>query len=141
MLALPLHAVVSQRLVKRADGKGRDAAVEVMINSPNIRDLIAEGKTTSIEKAIARRATSTRCRPSTSRFQADAGRHDRMGRGAGLLDEPERPEADAEGHRRGGDFRAQTADVKIGTAMPRPASPLRRPHRRAAPKLPTRPKF
>ena len=53
MLALTLHAVVSQRLVKRADGKGRVAAVEVMINSPNIRDLLVEGKTSSIEKAIA----------------------------------------------------------------------------------------
>jgi twitching motility protein PilT len=53
MLALTLHSVISQRLVKRADGKGRTAAVEVMINSPNIRDLIAEGKTTQIEKAIA----------------------------------------------------------------------------------------
>jgi twitching motility protein PilT len=52
MLALTLHAVVSQRLVKRADGKGRTAAVEVMINSPNIRELIVEGKTSSIEKAI-----------------------------------------------------------------------------------------
>jgi twitching motility protein PilT len=52
MLALTLHAVISQRLVKRADGKGRTAAVEVMINSPQIRDLIAEGKTTAIEKAI-----------------------------------------------------------------------------------------
>jgi twitching motility protein PilT len=53
MLALTLKAVVSQRLVKRADGKGRTAAVEVMINSPNIRDLIAEGKTSQIEKSIA----------------------------------------------------------------------------------------
>jgi twitching motility protein PilT len=52
-LALCLQAVVSQRLVRRADGGGRIAALEVMINSPNIRDLIAEGKTTSIEKAIA----------------------------------------------------------------------------------------
>jgi twitching motility protein PilT len=53
MLALTLQAVVSQRLVRRADGAGRVAAVEVMINSPNIRDLIAEGKTSQIEKAIA----------------------------------------------------------------------------------------
>jgi len=53
MLALTLHEVVSQRLVKRADGQGRTAAVEVMINSPNIRELIAEGKTSQIEKVIA----------------------------------------------------------------------------------------
>ena len=38
--------------MKRADGKGRTAAVEVMINSPQIRDLITEGKTSAIEKAI-----------------------------------------------------------------------------------------
>jgi len=53
MLAQTLQAVVSQRLVRRADGKGRVAAIEVMINSPNIRELIGEGKTASIEKAIA----------------------------------------------------------------------------------------
>jgi twitching motility protein PilT len=52
-LALTLQAVVGQRLIRRADGQGRVAAVEVMINSPNIRELIAEGKTSQIEKAIA----------------------------------------------------------------------------------------
>ena len=52
-LALTLRAVVSQRLIKRADGSGRVAAMEILINTPNIRDLIAEGKTTSIEKAMA----------------------------------------------------------------------------------------
>jgi len=53
MLALTLQAVVSQRLVRRADGAGRVAAVEVLINSPNVRDLVVEGKTASIEKAMA----------------------------------------------------------------------------------------
>ena len=52
-LAQTLQAVIGQRLVRRADGRGRVAAVEVMINSPNIRELIQEGKTSSIEKAIA----------------------------------------------------------------------------------------
>ena len=51
-LALCLHAVVSQRLVKRADNSGRTAAMEILINAPAIRDLIAEGKTSSIEKAM-----------------------------------------------------------------------------------------
>ena len=53
MLALTLQAVISQRLVRRADGKGRVPAVEVLINTGNIRELIAEGKTSSIEKAMA----------------------------------------------------------------------------------------
>ena len=52
-MALALQAVVSQRLVKRADGNGRIAAMEIMINSPQIRELIQEGKTSSIEKAMA----------------------------------------------------------------------------------------
>jgi twitching motility protein PilT len=52
-LALALQAVISQRLVRKADGSGRTAALEVMINSPQIRDLVAEGKTASIEKAMA----------------------------------------------------------------------------------------
>ncbi|HEX7899836.1 MAG TPA: PilT/PilU family type 4a pilus ATPase [Planctomycetota bacterium] len=51
-LAMSLQAIVAQRLVRRADGKGRVAAMEIMICSPNIRDLIAEGKTSSIEKAM-----------------------------------------------------------------------------------------
>ncbi|HLF93637.1 MAG TPA: type IV pilus twitching motility protein PilT [Planctomycetota bacterium] len=52
-LALCLQAVVSQRLVRKADGSGRLAAMEVLINSPQIRELVVEGKTSSIEKAMA----------------------------------------------------------------------------------------
>jgi twitching motility protein PilT len=52
-MALALQAVVSQRLVRRADGSGRVAAMEIMINSPQIRELIQEGKTSAIEKAMA----------------------------------------------------------------------------------------
>jgi len=52
-LGLSLQAVVSQRLVRRADNSGRVAAMEIMINSPQIRELILEGKTQAIEKAMA----------------------------------------------------------------------------------------
>jgi twitching motility protein PilT len=52
-LGLTLQAVVSQRLVRRADNNGRIAAMEIMINSPQIRELILEGKTQAIEKAMA----------------------------------------------------------------------------------------
>jgi len=52
-MSLALQAVVSQRLVRRADGSGRVAAMEIMINSPQIRELIQEGKTSAIEKAMA----------------------------------------------------------------------------------------
>jgi twitching motility protein PilT len=41
-LADSLQAVVSQRLLPRADGKGRAAAVEIMVCTPAIRELIAD---------------------------------------------------------------------------------------------------
>ncbi len=43
-LSLILHAVVSQQLIPRADGRGRVLAVEVMIPNPAIRNLIRENK-------------------------------------------------------------------------------------------------
>jgi twitching motility protein PilT len=53
-LAESLEAVVSQRLLPRADGRGRVAAVEVMIATPLIRDLILdETRTGGIREAIA----------------------------------------------------------------------------------------
>ena len=52
-LASVLKAVVSQRLLPRADGAGRAAAVEVMITTPFIRDCIVDKeKTHQIHAAI-----------------------------------------------------------------------------------------
>jgi twitching motility protein PilT len=45
-LAESLHAVVSQRLLPRADGKGRIVAAEVMIVTPLVRDLIMDDQRT-----------------------------------------------------------------------------------------------
>ncbi len=53
-LASILKAVVSQRLMPRANGQGRTAAVEVMVATPFIRDCILDkDKTHSILGAIA----------------------------------------------------------------------------------------
>lgn len=53
-LASTLKAVVSQRLVRRADGEGRAPAVEVMIGTGYIRDcIINPDKTRMIHDAIA----------------------------------------------------------------------------------------
>jgi twitching motility protein PilT len=42
-LAESLTAVISQRLLPKATGKGRAVAAEIMINTPSIKDLILEG--------------------------------------------------------------------------------------------------
>jgi len=51
-LSLNLRAVVSQRLVPRQDTKGRFAAVEVMLNSPLISDLIFKGEVSEIKEVM-----------------------------------------------------------------------------------------
>ena len=52
-LAESLHAVVSQRLLPRATGSGRVVAAEVMLVTPAIRDLIAEGRIGEIRDFVA----------------------------------------------------------------------------------------
>jgi twitching motility protein PilU len=51
-LSLNLRALVSQRLVPRQDNKGRNAAVEVMLNSPLISDLIFKGDVSEIKEIM-----------------------------------------------------------------------------------------
>ena len=51
-LAESLHAVVSQRLLPRASGKGRVVAAEIMLVTPAIRDLIAEGRVGEVREMI-----------------------------------------------------------------------------------------
>lgn len=51
-LAGTLLAVVSQTLLARVDGNGRIAAIEIMISTPAIRNLVREGKTYQITSEI-----------------------------------------------------------------------------------------
>ncbi|MEQ9737617.1 MAG: type IV pili twitching motility protein PilT, partial [Algiphilus sp.] len=52
-LSLNLRAIVAQRLVRREDG-GRKAAVEIMLNSPLVSDLIFKGEVASIKETMTR---------------------------------------------------------------------------------------
>ena len=51
-LSLNLKAVVSQRLIPLKEGKGRAAAVEVLLNSPLISDLIFKGEVHDIKEIM-----------------------------------------------------------------------------------------
>jgi twitching motility protein PilU len=53
-LSLNLRAVVSQRLIARQQGRGRIAAVEVMLNSPLMSDLIFKGDINEIKDLMKR---------------------------------------------------------------------------------------
>jgi twitching motility protein PilT len=52
MLSESLQAVISQILLKTADGKGRIAAHEIMLGTPAIRNLIREAKVAQMYSAI-----------------------------------------------------------------------------------------
>ncbi|MBX3653577.1 MAG: PilT/PilU family type 4a pilus ATPase [Ramlibacter sp.] len=51
-LSLNLKAMISQRLVPKQDGKGRSAAVEIMLNSPLISDMIFKGEVSEIKEIM-----------------------------------------------------------------------------------------
>jgi twitching motility protein PilU len=53
-LSLNLKALVSQRLIPNQDGKGRVAAVEIMLNTPLISDLIFKGDVTEVKEIMKR---------------------------------------------------------------------------------------
>ncbi len=53
-LSLNLKAVISQRLLKTIDGKGRAAAIEILLNSPLISDLILKGEVHEIKNIMSK---------------------------------------------------------------------------------------
>lgn len=73
-LSLNLKAIVSQRLTRKKDGKGRFPAVEVMINSPMMADLILKGDISGMKELMAKSNQLGMCTFDQALFQMiDAG--------------------------------------------------------------------
>jgi twitching motility protein PilU len=53
-LSSNLRAIVSQRLIRTADGKGRRAAIEILINTPIIADKLLKGEFHEIKPVMAK---------------------------------------------------------------------------------------
>ncbi|HAW91898.1 MULTISPECIES: PilT/PilU family type 4a pilus ATPase [unclassified Arsukibacterium] len=53
-LSLNLRAIVAQQLIPTADGQGRLAAIEVLLNSPLVADLIARGEVGEIKAVMSK---------------------------------------------------------------------------------------
>ncbi|HEY6111907.1 MAG TPA: PilT/PilU family type 4a pilus ATPase, partial [Chthoniobacterales bacterium] len=51
-LSLNLKAVVSQRLIPRSDGNGRCAAIEILLNTPLVSDLIFKGEVHGLKETM-----------------------------------------------------------------------------------------
>jgi twitching motility protein PilT len=52
MLSTSLRGVISQQLLQRADKQGRVAALEILINTPAVSNLIRQGKLDQLESAM-----------------------------------------------------------------------------------------
>jgi twitching motility protein PilU len=53
-MSLNIRAMISQRLIPREAGTGRIAAMEIMLNSPLIQDLIFRGEVAKIKEVMSR---------------------------------------------------------------------------------------
>jgi len=53
-LSLNLKAIISQRLVRNSDGEGMSVAVEVLLNTPLIADMIQKGEVGEIKEVMGR---------------------------------------------------------------------------------------
>ncbi|MGZ4999494.1 MAG: PilT/PilU family type 4a pilus ATPase [Methylomonas sp.] len=51
-LSLNLRGIVAQQLIKRADGKGRYPAVEILLNTPLVSDLIRKGEVHKLKELM-----------------------------------------------------------------------------------------
>ena len=51
-LSLNLRGMISQRLIPKKDSKGRAAAVEIMLNTPLVSELIFKGETSEIKEIM-----------------------------------------------------------------------------------------
>lgn len=52
MLSTSLRGVISQQLLARADGNGRVAALEILVNTPAVANLIRQGKLDQLETTM-----------------------------------------------------------------------------------------
>ena len=53
-LSSNLRSIISQRLVRTEDGKGRKAAIEILLNTPTISEMIFKGQFQSIKEIMAK---------------------------------------------------------------------------------------
>jgi twitching motility protein PilT len=61
MLSTSLRGVISQQLLKTSDGSGRVAALEILINTPAVANLIRQGKLEQLETVMQSSASEGMC--------------------------------------------------------------------------------
>ena len=112
MLSTSLRGVISQQLLQRADGSGRVAALEILINTPGRGQPDPPGQARPARERHAVRRRSSACAPWTCAIQQllDAGRDQRR---RGLQ----------EGHQQGSSSSSRTRRQRTGRTAGIPIAP------------------
>lgn len=125
-MSLNLEGVLSQRLLTRIDAEGRIPAVEVMFGTPLIRELIAEGKTKAISKAIADENSHYGTQTfNQSLCQLYAESKITLEEARAASDNPDDLELRIRGIQKGGDMSKLPPEVKTETQNGRPKTTAR----------------
>lgn len=74
-LSLNLKSIISQRLIPTVDGKGRAAAIEILMNTPMVQSLIFKGDVHSLKEMMAKGKEQGMCTFDQALFELhEAGR-------------------------------------------------------------------
>ena len=74
-LSSNLRAIVSQRLIRTEDGNGRKAAIEILLNTPTIAEMIFKGQFQSIKEIMAKSRELGMCTFDQALFALYDGHH------------------------------------------------------------------
>jgi twitching motility protein PilU len=126
-LSLNLRAIVSQRLVPSLIGNGRAAALEILLDTPRIKDLVKKGDIESIKDAMEQGSNEGCCSFDQALFElVSKGRVDET-EALKAADSPNNLRLQLERFRRSGVAPLATSTLKLAQPTPavkRPAPPL-----------------
>ncbi len=122
-LSLNLRAIVSQRLVPSLIGNGRAAALEILLDTPRIKDLVKKGDIESIKDAMEQGTNEGCCTFDQALFELTVmGRIDES-EAYKAADSPNNLRLQVERFRRSGGNAFDTPDLKLVQAK-RPSVPV-----------------
>ncbi len=126
-LSLNLRAIVSQRLIPSLVGNGRAAALEILLDTPRIKDLVKKGDIESIKDAMEQGANEGCCSFDQALFElVSMGRIDET-EALKAADSPNNLRLQIERFRRSGGMAFDTPMLKLAQPRPAPKKPLPAP--------------
>jgi twitching motility protein PilU len=116
-LSLNLRAIVSQRLIPSTDG-GRAAALEILLDTPRIKDLIKRGETDAIKDAMEQGINEGCCTFDQALYTLVAAGRIPAAEALAAADSPNNLRLRLDRLRANGPERAEEPELRLGNAAP-----------------------